>query len=155
MDFDFIKKINNSLFSNLIQKEEYFLADFSGHYKSKTQKIMIQQIDFLYEFNNDDSLIYNFFIHNVKDSYQYAKELTYEFMPDLNDEDFSRICSCIYNCLYKTTKIKKDIFYFVSNVFVNINVFHFLPNGNKRIAVAILIKLLYNFGYYFKFTDDK
>ena len=99
--------------------------------------------------------IKNFISCVVDDSYTFAKQLSNEFMPNLNNEILSKIISCIINVLHKTVLIKEDIFYFLSNCFININVFHILLNGNKRLAIAILIKLLYNFGYYFKFTNDE
>ena len=98
--------------------------------------------------------MHDFFCCIVEDSYAFAKQLSNESMPNLNNENLSRITSWIINVLYKTVSIKEDIFYFLSNCFININVFHILLNSNKRLAIAILIKLLYNFGYYFKFTND-
>ncbi|WP_127942577.1 MULTISPECIES: type II toxin-antitoxin system death-on-curing family toxin [unclassified Mycoplasma] len=48
-----------------------------------------------------------------------------------------------------------DIFDFVTDLFVRILMGHFFHNGNKRVSIVFLSTVLWNLGYYLKWTSDE
>ncbi len=149
----FLNDKKNSLFFSEITKtndSSKLRVSFQSKFQTEPEQVSIILTDFLANQNlKKDLETY------VEQSYNLAQRLSAENMEPFCTKAKENILSTINSCLLKCQYAHEDIFYFAANIFFNINVTHKLPNGNKRLATALLIKLLYILGYYFKFQGDE
>lgn len=150
----------NSLLSNFKKISNLkYEALFTSHYNTSPQKINVIFKEFKYDHNNP------IYCNNLKTileiSIERAKELSKENFPILTEENKSDV----FNLLIRTIDIftnneyegnsEKNIFNLITEIFFNLAIAnHLLPNGNKRLSMAIMINLLLSFGYFFIFSDD-
>ncbi len=138
------KKHPNSLISQLDNKF-YFKSHF------KTQK---EEIDFSCQKIKMDEELFERLKKLLNESLIEVKNISKESIKP--EKIKGSLHGSIYSVVYKYSNYKKedkkDVFDFTTNIFVSMLTGHYLWNGNKRVALVFLWSILWELGYYLKWT---
>lgn len=153
-EYEYVKEFQNSY---MIWDEKNSNWVFKSKYYNKLEKIEV-------EFWNIDFENRNFFDHLVNNfkgilertfediNYKFPKNSIDDYCYiNSDDNHFKRILNRIS---YEYTEWN-DIFDFFTDIFITVLEGHKLRNGNKRFAFCFLIKMLWNFDYYFKWSETQ
>ena len=121
---------------------------FKSHYESD-----VEIIDYSHAIFKISKEIEEHLVEIIKLAFKEAKEISEENMnEEKNNGDLIKALMSILNRYYYDSHSNADIFDLVTDMFIRILMGHYLINGNKRLALTFLKGILWEFGYYLKWT---
>jgi death-on-curing family protein len=94
-------------------------------------------------------------ISMIEPSLDDCRKIAYKNMGIFESNNRSRLEAMIESKINKYFYNGKDILSLCSEIFIGILMGHYLSNGNKRFAFAFLRRILFELGYFFKWSNNR